>query len=76
MPCLEPDKNLSEEAKKVLKALNELKSATKTELAEKTSFDTPLISRKLRELAEKGAVKEENGKFVITDDGLEAVKKI
>jgi len=76
MPCLEPSKNLSEEAKKVLRALNELKSATKSEIAEKTGFDTPLISRKLRELAEKGAVREENGKFFITDDGIEAVKKI
>ncbi len=76
MPCLEPDKNLSEKAKKVLKALNELKSATKLEIAEKTGFDTPLISRKLRELGEKGAVKEENGKFFITEDGIEAVKKL
>ncbi len=76
MPCLEPNKNLSEEAKKVLKVLGELRKATKIEISEKTGFDTPLISRKLRELSEKGAVKEEDGMFVITEDGIKALEKI
>ncbi len=76
MPCLEPDKNLSEAAKKVLKALSELKEATKAELAEKTGLDTPVIARKLRELKEKGAAAEADGKFKITEDGIEAAKKI
>ncbi len=76
MPCLEPNKNLSEAAKKVLKALSELKNATKAELAEKTGLDTPVIARKLRELMEKTAVVEKNGTFEITKDGVEAAKKI
>ena len=76
MPCLEPNKNLSEEAKKVLKTLGELKSATKQEIAEATGLDTPLVSRKLRELAGKSAVIEKENKFEITKDGIEAAKKI
>ena len=76
MPCLEPDKNLSEDAKKILKALSKLKSATKVEISEGTGIDTPLVSRKLRELIEKGAAIEKDNKFEITEGGLEASKKI
>lgn len=76
MPCLEPNKNLTEEAKKVLKTLSKLKSATKQEIAEATGLDTPLVSRKLRELAGKSAVIEKENKFEITKDGIEAAKKI
>ena len=76
MPCLEPDKNLSEDAKKVLKALAKLESITKAEIAEKTDLDMPLISRKLRELVNKGAVIEKEGKIEITPEGKEAAKKI
>ena len=76
MPCLEPDKNLSDEAKKVLKALEELKKATKIKISERTGLDTPLVSRKLRELAGKGAVVEKDNIFEITKDGAEAAKKL
>ena len=76
MPCLEPNKNLTEEAKKVLKALSKLKSATKQEISETTGLDTPLIARKLRELIEKDAVIEKENKFEVTKDGIEAAKKI
>lgn len=76
MPCLEPNKNLSEDAKKVLKLLSKLKSATRQEIADEAGMDTPLVSRKLRELMGKGAVIEKDGKYQITEDGVEAAKKI
>jgi len=76
MPCLEPNKNLSEDAKKVLKVLSKLKSSTRQEIANETGMDTPLIARKLRELKEKGAVIEKEDKYQITEDGAEAAKKI
>ncbi len=76
MPCLEPDKNLSEQAKIILKLLAEVGSATKQEIADKSGLDTPLIARKLRELIEKGAAKEQDDVFTITDSGKEAAEKL
>ena len=76
MPCLEPSKNLSEQAKVILKLLAKIGSASKQEIAEKTGFDTPLVSRKLRELIGKGAVIEKGSVFAITDEGKDAANKI
>ena len=76
MPCLEPNKNLSEQAKVILKLLARVGKATKQEIADESGLDTPLIARKLRELIGKAAVEEQNGVFVITDSGKEAAEKL
>jgi len=76
MPCLEPNKNLSEQGKVILKLLAKVGRATKQEIADESGLDTPLIARKLRELIEEGAVEEQSGVFVITDSGKEAAEKL
>ncbi len=76
MPCLKPNKNLSEQAKSILKLLAEVGKATKQEIADKSGLNTPLIARKLRELIGKGAVKEQDGVFIITDSGKEVAEKL
>ncbi len=76
MPCLEPNKNLSEQAKSILKLLAEVGKATKQEIAVKSGLDTPLVARKLRELIGKSVVKEQAGEFIITDAGKEAAEKL
>ncbi len=73
MPCLEPDKNLSKEAKEILLALGKLKSAERVKIAEETGFVLSLVSRKLRELMDKETVREEKGVYFLTEKGKEAI---
>ena len=73
MPCLEPDKNLSKEAKEILLVLGKLKSAERVKIAEETGFVLSLVSRKLRELMDKETVREEKGVYFLTEKGKEAI---
>ena len=72
MPCLEPNKSLSKEARQILLSLGKLKSADKLKLGKETGFVSSLIVRKLRELAEKEAIKEDGRVYSLTDKGEEA----
>ena len=72
MPCLEPNKDLSKEARQILLSLGKLKSADKLKLEKETGFVSSLIVRKLRELAEKEAIKEDGRVYSLTDKGEEA----
>jgi len=72
MPCLEPNKSLSKEARQILLSLGKLKSADKLKLEKETGFVSSLIVRKLRELAEKEAIKEDGRVYSLTDKGEEA----
>ncbi len=76
MPCLEPDKNLSEEAKTILLLLGKLKSADKSRIVEETGYVSSLVSRKVRELMSKEVVKEEGGMYSLTPRGEEAVSAL
>jgi len=74
MPCLEPDKNISGEAKRIVNILSNAAGLEKQAIAKETGFNLPLISRKLRELIEKELILENEGKYSLTDKGKEALK--
>ena len=72
MPCLEPDKNLSKEAKQILLVLGNEGPFGRQNIAHKAGLAFPLAARKLRELLEKGLVLEDNRGFSLTEKGREA----
>ena len=75
MGCLNPDKKISAEGKKLLLALDGQDGLLRAELAEKAGFDMPVVARKMRQLIEMGLAKED-GKYFITDKGKEAAQML
>jgi len=74
MPCLEPDKNISEEAKRIVNTLGNAAGLEKQAIAKESGFNLPLVSRKLRELIEKELILENEGKYSLTNKGKEALE--
>ena len=72
MGCLEPNKNISKEAKKILRNFGN-RSMKREEIAQAAGFALPLVARKLRELADKKLVIEEEGVYYLSDKGKEAL---
>ncbi len=76
MPCLEPDKKLSDEEKKIILIINRVVSGNKARIAKEGELNLPLVSRKLRKLIEKELVSEQDGAYQLSQKGREAVEAL
>ena len=73
MPCVNPNGKPTESGRKMLKAALELR--TPEEIASAAVLPLFRVRSGLRDLLEAGYLKEEQGKFIITDAGLKAHKE-
>lgn len=73
MPCILPDGSISEVGKKILFETKEWK--TPEEITSNTNLPLFRVRSSLRELSEVKYVKEENGKFKVTEEGLKNINK-
>ncbi|MGC8816232.1 MAG: hypothetical protein ACP5PX_00200 [Candidatus Hadarchaeum sp.] len=70
MACISPDGKPTESGRKILLALAE--SRTPEEVAKETNLPLFRVRAGLRELVEAGLVREEQGKYLLTDSGRRA----
>jgi len=71
--CVSPDGKPSESGRKLLLAARDYR--TMDEIAEETKLPLFRVRSGLRDLTEAGYLKEEGGKYRLTDSGREALKK-
>jgi DNA-binding IclR family transcriptional regulator len=69
MPCVNADGTLVSSAKKILEAART--PGTPTELAERSRFPLYRVHSALRELADAGMVLEVDGRYQVTEVGLD-----
>lgn len=73
VPCVNPDGKPTESGKKMLKAAAEL--VTIEEIASTAVLPLFRVRSGLRDLIEAGYLKEAQGKYIITDEGLKALEE-
>ncbi|KUO39516.1 MAG: hypothetical protein APZ16_00270 [Candidatus Hadarchaeum yellowstonense] len=73
MGCVSPDGRPTESGKKLLQAAVE--SRTPEEIAEETKLPLFRVRSGLRDLTEAGYLREEGGRYLLTDSGKEALRK-
>lgn len=73
MACVSPDGKPTESGIKMLEAASEPK--TPENIASETKLPIFRVRSGLRDLMEAGLLKEDQGKYLITDEGLNILKK-
>ncbi|MGQ9788082.1 MAG: hypothetical protein ACUVQM_02020 [Candidatus Hadarchaeaceae archaeon] len=73
MACISPDGKPTESGRKLLLAVSVYR--TPEEVAEKTKLPLFRVRSGLRELVEAGFVREEQGKYMMTDSGMRASER-
>jgi hypothetical protein len=73
LACVSPNGKPTESGKKMLKAALELR--TPEEIASAAALPLFRVRSGIRDLIEAGYLKEAQGKFIITDAGLKALKE-